>query len=276
MNKSFHKPQIGFMLLRQMVSKVDKLAPLVDFFQLPTDDYIGDQTVEDFELLGSLTKSYPIHLHSLDFSIGSADGVNLKSLESHKSVIREFEIETVSDHIGFSKARGLRTGTPILNPALNDENIQVLSQNVIFLKNELGKPFFIENNSHCINWPESTYTDAEFISAVASKADCGLLLDLPNMLADARNYNFSPYNFIDGLPSERIQMIHVAGGDWMDGFAEKKITGGHNKMVEQDVWRLLEYVLAKGNVQYIILERSRNIFYSEILQDLKMIKSIIN
>ena len=60
--------------------------------------------------------------------------------------------------------------------------------------------------------------DGEFVAAVAEAADCRILLDLHNVLCNARNGRQSVADFILALPLDRICEIHVAGGESVSGF----------------------------------------------------------
>lgn len=275
MNKK-PEPKVGLMLLKEMIPDLEELEKFIDFVQVPTEEYIGPQTLEDIETLKQLSSKFELHLHSIDLSIGSADGVVDTTINKLYQTMNTVQIKTLSDHLGFSRVADVRTGTPILNLPLTDESIEVVVKNIKRIQSGLDCPFYVENNSYCMTWPNSAYSDAEFLDKVATRADCGLLLDIPNMLADARNFDFDPYAFIYQLPKERIKMIHIAGGDWLDGLKEGKMTGGHNKMVETDTWKLLEYTLKFTDVEYIVLERSRNIVLKEITDDLSKLREIIS
>jgi len=60
--------------------------------------------------------------------------------------------------------------------------------------------------------------DGEFVAAVAEAADCGILLDLHNVLCNARNGRQSVAAFLDAVPLDRVWEIHLAGGESEAGF----------------------------------------------------------
>lgn len=271
-----NKPQIGLMVLRQMFSEVKKLSGFVDFFQVPGEEYFGPQTIQDIPSLVSLSKIKPLHIHSIDLSIGSIDGPDFEILEKIDLVSKTIEIVSFSDHIGFSKAGGYWTGMPILNPPLTIESADQMVKNIKTIKKVLGNtPFFIENNSHCIDWPNSNVTEAEYVNYVTRESGAKILLDIPNMLTDSRNYDFDPFQFIDSLNQDSVKMIHVAGGDWLDGYRVGEITRGHHRTVEKDTWNLLSHTLKHCTPDFIILERSRNINYDEIVSDLSVLRNMV-
>lgn len=62
-------------------------------------------------------------------------------------------------------------------------------------------------------WP-----DGEFMRAVAETADCGILLDLHNVLCNARNGRQSVSEYCSSLPHDRVWEIHLAGGETVSGY----------------------------------------------------------
>lgn len=259
------------MLLRSMSESVNELSPLVNFFQLTTDEFFGIEAMEDKRFLREFTDSFEVHIHSLDLSFCSADGPNRKSLLNLKMITENYRIKSISDHVGFNKINGINIGLPILPPILSEESLDITQQNITEIISTLNLPFYIENNSICTKWITNEMSDVDFLHRLTSNTNCELLLDLANLMADAKNFNFNAKDYIKSLPLNKIAMLHIAGGDWLDGYNEKQITGGHNKPVQSQVWELLDYTLAISDPKYIVLERSRNIVFSEVINDLKSI-----
>ena len=60
--------------------------------------------------------------------------------------------------------------------------------------------------------------DGAFAAEVAEAADCGILLDLHNLLCNERNGRQSVAEFCNSIPLERVWEIHLAGGEAAGGF----------------------------------------------------------
>ena len=89
-------------------------------------------------------------------------------------------------------------------------------------------------------------------------ANCNLLLDLHNLYANAVNFGFDPYAFIDRMPQERIDAIHLAGGRWIKAKTtdERRLLDDHLHDVPDSVYDLLKYVAQKiFRPLTVILER---------------------
>ena len=96
-------------------------------------------------------------------------------------------------------------------------------------------------------WP-LPYTE-EALVHVVTRAGAGILLDVNNVFVSATNHGFSPEAYLDGLPAERVQQIHLAGHSDGGGF----LLDDHGSQVTSDVWRLYERALTRfGSVPTII------------------------
>src|SRR6185503_17942887 len=73
-------------------------------------------------------------------------------------------------------------------------------------------PFLIENNVYFIDVPGQDMTEPEFLNALTRRTGCGLLLDLHNLYANARNHGFDAFAWLDQLDLERVVEIQIAGG----------------------------------------------------------------
>ena len=52
-------------------------------------------------------------------------------------------------------------------------------------------------------------TEWEFLAEVVERADCGILLDVNNIYVSSFNHNFDPYDYLNGLPFDRVAQIHI-------------------------------------------------------------------
>ena len=127
----------------------------------------------------------------------------------------------------------------------------------------MGRQLLLENVSSYASYIDSTMTEWEFINEIAVKADCLLLLDVNNIYVSSYNHQFDAKDFINGVPAERVQQIHLAGhqnnGDY--------IIDTHDAPVIDPVWDLYAYTIARlGNVSTMI-ERDDAIPALDVLVD---------
>jgi uncharacterized protein (UPF0276 family) len=75
----------------------------------------------------------------------------------------------------------------------------------------LGRRLVLENVSSYVTFAASTLTEWEFLRAVAEEADCLILLDINNVHVSGVNHEFDPLTYLDAIPVERVQQLHLAG-----------------------------------------------------------------
>jgi len=87
------------------------------------------------------------------------------------------------------------------------------------------------------------------------QADCLILLDVNNIYVSAVNHEFAALDYLNSIPVDRVQQIHLAGhenhGDYL--------IDTHDHPVPDPVWELYAAAVRRfGNVSTMI-ERDANI-----------------
>ncbi len=98
--------------------------------------------------------------------------------------------------------------------------------------------------------------EIEFINAVLSEADCGLLLDVNNIYVNSINHQYDAHDFLLALPADRVVYCHVAGH-----FEEAQDlrVDTHGADVVDPVWELLAAAYQNFGAMPTLLERDFNI-----------------
>ena len=113
----------------------------------------------------------------------------------------------------------------------------------------------IENVSSYINFNQSEMAEWDFLVEIAQRADCLLLLDINNVYVSGFNHGFNARDYIDALPRERIQQIHLAG----HSNCETHIIDTHDAPVADPVWELYGYAIEAFGPIATMIERDDNI-----------------
>src|SRR5207237_10570198 len=79
------------------------------------------------------------------------------------------------------------------------------------VQDALGRQILLENVSSYVAFRESTMPEGDFVSEVARRADCGILLDVNNVYVSARNHGFDPRQYLAAIPVDRVGQFHLAG-----------------------------------------------------------------
>jgi uncharacterized protein (UPF0276 family) len=98
-------------------------------------------------------------------------------------------------------------------------------------------------------------TEWEFLSEIARRADCGILLDVNNVYVSAINHGFDPLEYLNGIPADRVGQIHLAGHVEHEGL----LIDTHDQPVPEPVWDLYAEATLRFGARSTMIERDANI-----------------
>ena len=118
-----------------------------------------------------------------------------------------------------SRAAGEERFTGMLLPAHRTESgARRAAAALRELRAALGVDVTFETGVSYLRRSEGEIPDGDFFARVASEADCGILLDLHDVVTNERNGGDRAYEVIAALPRERVWEFHLAGGYAYGGF----------------------------------------------------------
>jgi uncharacterized protein (UPF0276 family) len=258
-------PGLGFGLgLRaQHYQEILDSAPAVDWFEALTENYLvpGGKPLHYLE---AVRARYPVVLHGVSLSIGSSDPLNRGYLAQLRNLADRIEPAWISDHLCWTGLNG-RNLHDLLPLPYTEEAVVHVSDRIQAVQDYLGCRLLIENVSSYLAYTDSCMSEWEFLSAVAGRADCLILLDVNNVYVSGFNHDFDPHDYLRGVPAERVQQFHIAGhrnhGDY--------IVDTHDEPVIDPVWRLYAEACRRFGAVSTLIERDDNIPpLSELLDEL--------
>jgi uncharacterized protein (UPF0276 family) len=113
----------------------------------------------------------------------------------------------------------------------------------------------LENVSSYVAYQESEMTEWEFLSEIARRADCLILLDVNNIYVSAFNHGFDAEQYLAGVPAERVQQIHLAGHNNCGDY----IIDTHDADVIDPVWALYAKAIQRLGPVSTMIERDDHI-----------------
>ena len=187
--------------------------------------------------LEQLRTCYPLSLHGVGLSIGSTDLLNIRHLDRLKELIQRFEPALVSEHVSWGSVGG-RYHNDLLPLPYTEEALEHMVTRVGQVQDYLDRQILVENVSSYLEYQLSAIPEWEFITELARRAGCGLLLDVNNLYVNACNHGFDPEIFLAAIPVERVQEIHLAGFT-VNTFSDGQILiDTHSRPVCEEVWAL--------------------------------------
>jgi uncharacterized protein len=214
--------------------------------------------------LAAIRERHPLSLHGVGMSLAGAEPPDAEHLKALRALIDRFEPFVVSEHLAWSRHAG--TYHPDLLPfprtrALLDR----ICDHVDAAQDVLGRPLLIENPSLYLALKGHEMEEVEFLTALARRTGCGLLLDVNNVHVSARNLGFDPTVYLDAVPAGLIGEVHLAGSTPDPEWGETLLIDSHAAPVCEDVWALYDRLIARTGPRPTLIERDAELPPFEIL-----------
>ncbi len=264
MLKSFPTLGVGMGFRPPYLADLFRARPQVDFLEITADHYldVSEEKQRELELLADHFTLIP---HGLDLSLGSAEGIDPRYVDKLARLVEKLNPPWWSEHIAFTHAAGIVIGHLAPLP-FNYEAVDIIARNVEQVQRVISTPLILENISSPLIVPGGEMDEAEFLHQVLDSTHCGLLCDVTNLYTNAINYGADLPQLIENWPWDRVVQLHLAGGHWSKG----RLIDSHAHSVPEEVWTLLDEVLARAPVRGIILERDECLPpFGELLSELK-------
>lgn len=219
----------------------------VDWFEIITENFI-DAHEGYWQFLADLRNDYPIIMHGVSMSIGSTDPINYDYLQKIKKLADFINPPWISDHLCWTGVNG-KNSHDLLPVFYNEVSLSHIIDRTKKIQDYLGCNILLENPSTYLEFKANTMSEWQFLANLVEEADCGILLDVNNVYVSSFNHGFSPYEYIDAIPSERIVQIHLAGHKNLG----THIIDTHDNFVLDEVWELYDYTIkTKGKISTMI------------------------
>ena len=259
----------GLGLRRAIIGPLCEQKPgQIDFMEVAPENWInlGGRFGKQFR---AMTEAYPFVTHGLSLSLGGPEPIDVEFVKSIKKFLDQHGIDVYTEHLSYCSDNGhLYDLMPI--PFTSDAVNHVVKR-IHQVQDILERPMGIENVSYYAA-PGQEMSEIEFLKAVLQEADCSLLLDVNNIYVNSVNHGYDALSFLQQIPGDRIEYIHVAGHF---NEAEDLIVDTHGADVIDPVWKLLDETYRLFGVKPTLLERDFNIpSVPELLLEVKTIRDI--
>jgi uncharacterized protein (UPF0276 family) len=166
-----------------------------------------------------------------------------------------FRYRHVTEHWGFSRAKGLVRGAPM--PLVASE--AVVQSTIAAMRALAGVarvPVGLEILALAMS-PLNALAQSIMITRVLDAIDGVLLLDLHNAWCQAVNFGFDPKELIARYPLDRVRQLHVAGGSWSESaFGAPFRRDTHDALAPDEVFELVAWTIPRcPALEVVILER---------------------
>ena len=235
----------------------------VDFVEIISENFMVDGG-RPLATLDAIRERYPVTMHGVSMSIGSAAGLNRDYLKRLKALADRVRPLWVSDHLCWTGVGG-HNSHDLLPLPYSEEALDTVCANIAVAQDALGRPMLFENPSSYVQFPDVGLTEWEFLAEMCRRTGCYLLLDVNNVFVSSRNHGFDSSVYLAAIPADRVRQIHLAGHSQ----GETMLIDTHDHPVALDVWSLYEATSRRFGPVATMIERDDDIPpLDDLLQEL--------
>jgi len=254
----------GIGLRAPHVAEVLTTRPAVPWLEVHAENYLAGGPA--LRALESIRASYPVALHGVGLSLGSADGLDRGHLRRLRRLIARVLPRLVSEHLSWSTAGGAYFNHLLPLP-YTEEALAVVCAHVDQAQDELGRRILLENPSSYLRFRCSTIAEPEFLNAVAARTGCGLLCDVNNVYVTSRNLGLDPDGYLEALAGAAVEEFHLAGHSANDADGRTILIDDHGSRVAPEVWRLFARAVARWGPRPTLVEWDTELPELDVLLD---------
>ncbi len=261
----------GIGLRRQHFSDIIDQLPPVNWFEVIPENFLGRGGFVT-DALRRIADRYTLVGHGVSLSIGSTDPLNMTLLREVKKFCDACRCPWYSDHLCFTMVDHVNLNDLIPLP-FTQEAVKNVAQRVKIVQEVLERPFLLENVTYYMQVAKSQMTEPEFISAVLEEANCGLMLDVSNVILNSSNHGFAPVDFLDSIPLHRVGQLHLGGFEKQGDI----LLDTHAKPVAEETWALYQEVLKRIGPTSALIEWDFEIpSLARLLQEAVMAQTLMD
>ena len=222
--------------------------PGVGWFEVHAENYMGTGNGAGGPphfFLEQIRARYPLSVHGVGLSIGSAEGLAPGHLQRLAAVVDHYQPALVSEHLAWSTHAGVFLNDLLPLP-YTEATLAVVVRHVDQVQSALKRRILIENPSTYLRFAVEQMAETAFLRELARRSGCGLLLDVNNVFVSSANHDFNPTVYLADFPVEHIGEIHLAGHASIEvAGGESLLIDTHDRPVSDRVWTLYQSLISR-------------------------------
>ncbi len=237
----------------QHFSNILTNATPVEWLEIHAENYMGDGGRPHAQLR-HLAARFPISVHGVGLSIGGEGPLDTDHLARLKTLCDWVDPASFSEHLAWSTHDG-----DFLNDLLplpyTGKTLSTVVSHIHQVQEKLGRKMLLENPSTYLAFAESDMDEVTFLTEIAQRTGCGLLLDVNNVFVSATNQATDPLSYIHAFPLHLVGEIHLGGHDVQsDDHGAPLLIDSHGAAVVDPVWQLYAQTIALGGPRPTLIE----------------------
>ncbi len=233
----------------------------LDFVEIVSENYMGQDGLCR-AVLREVRKHLPVVPHGVGLSLGSRDPLDPGYLSELASLVEDLDPPWVSDHLCVSGDQGLAYHDLVPLPR-SREAASHFAARIREARGRLGRELLVENPTAYMRSTPDEYDEGGFLREVAAQAGCRLLLDVNNLVVNAKNLGGDPFAAVEALAPGSVAQYHLAGHAW----GGDRWIDTHGESVPEEVRELWRYALERIGPAWTLVERDQRVPPIEVLLD---------
>lgn len=226
---------VGIGLRAPHLAEILATRPAIGWLEVHAENYMGGGP--SLTALTRLRADYPLAVHGVGLSLGSADALDERHLHRLKSLIDRLEPAVVSEHLAWSRAGGVYLNHLLPLP-YTEETLAYVVRHVTHAQDVCQRRLLIENPSSYLRFTHASMSEPEFLRELVRRTDCGLLCDVNNIYVSCQNLGGDPVAYLEALPAGAVGEMHLAGHAANDADGQRVLIDDHGAPVAEAVWAL--------------------------------------
>jgi hypothetical protein len=204
--------------------------------------------------LEAIRTRHPVSLHGVALSLAADCEPDPDHVARLAELACRIEPALISEHLAWSTWRGAYHPDLLPFPRTG-EALTRIADNVSRAQDALGRRIAIENPSHYLKIDGHAWNEIGFLSELARRTGCGLLLDVNNVYVSAHNLGYSAETYVDAFPTGPVMEIHLAGHTPDPNLGDALLVDSHDAPVASEVWALYERLIRRTGPRPTLIER---------------------
>jgi uncharacterized protein (UPF0276 family) len=249
-----HSKSAGVGLRLPHLAEVAATRPPAAWFEIHPENFLANPHAA--ELLQDIARHYPISVHTVGLSIGSASGIDRTHLRRVRALIDAIDPFLVSGHLAWSTHQGEYLNDLLPLP-YNQETLELIARHIDEVQQGLGRAYLVENPSSYVGFTSSTMTEVEFMCELVHRSGCRLLCDVSNIYISGHNMGFDAYAYIDALPAHAVAELHLGGfavEEDESNSVSTLLVDTHGAAIARPVWNLYAHAVERFGLQPTLIE----------------------
>lgn len=225
----------------------------VGWLEIHAENYMGEGG-RPLAQLRHLAERFPISVHGVGLSIGGEGPLDREHLGRLKHLCGWLNPASFSEHLACSTHDGAYLND-LLPVPYTAATVARVADHIDEVQEVLGRRMLLENPSTYIAFAETAMGEVEFLTEIARRTGCGLLLDVNNVYVSGTNQNYDPEAYLGAFPLHLVGEVHLGGHhEDQDDHGRRLLIDSHGAEVVDPVWALYTRLIGRAGPLPTLIE----------------------